>query len=87
MTALIRWLLPVFSDEKTGRASSAKIGVIICFSAITYKFLQIPPVGITYDLILAYGACGGLHNALIFLIKRKYPDASDTDARSVFHKD
>lgn len=75
---MIKWLLAPFTDEKTGMPSSAKIGVVICFSVLTYKFLQIPADKITYDLILSYGACGGLHNALIFLIKRKYPDAGNS---------
>ena len=73
----MRWYAPLV-DEATGDPSASKIGVIVCFTLISVKFWQIPAGQLSVDMVLAYGALGGLHNALILFIKRKYPCVDDS---------
>lgn len=70
----------LFTDSKTGRLSTSKIWLHICYAALTYVFVK--QAHVSYEEMLAYGAIVGGNHVAIFWLKRKYNGIAERDPNS-----
>lgn len=65
-------VLDLLVDAKTGKLSSSKIWMHVCYGILSYTMMSNP---LTWELLTAYGAIVGGNHVAIHFLKWKYRDA------------